>query len=64
MATRRKMTKVSRDVLEATAQILGSASAASKALADADTHEGVTNFFRYGNTIIVQKVATPAATSS
>lgn len=56
MAVRKKLTKISRDVLEATARILGPSSAAAQALASADSHDGKTYFFKCGNTIIVQKI--------
>lgn len=49
------MVPVDRSVLEATARIIGPMSAAAQALADADTHDGETAFFRCGTTIVVQK---------
>lgn len=52
---RRKMVSIHRSVLEATAHMMGPASAAAKALADADAHDGETVFFRCGSTILVQK---------
>ena len=51
------MVEVPRNVLEATARIIGPLSAAAKALADADSHDGETRFFRHGTTILVQKKA-------
>lgn len=56
MAVRSKMTEIPRDVIEATARILGPASAAAQALADADAHDGQSFFFRLGDMIIVQKM--------
>jgi len=52
---RKKMTSVPREVLEATARVMGPLSAAAKALANADAHNGETAFFRCGTTILVQK---------
>jgi hypothetical protein len=57
MLRRTKMIPVDRSVLEATARIIGPMSAAAQALADADTHDGETAFFRLGPTIVVQKKA-------
>ena len=57
MGARRKMASVAREVLEATAHVMGPLSAAAKALADADAHDGETAFFRCGATILVQKKA-------
>jgi hypothetical protein len=64
MAVHRNFPPISRDVLEATARILGPSSAAAQALADADSHNGVSNFFKLGNTIIVQKVDADEVTPS
>lgn len=60
MAVRSKMVEIPREVIEATARVLGPASAAAQALADADSHSGQSFFFRLGNMIIVQKM--PAQT--
>lgn len=51
------MIEIPRSVVEATAQVLGPESAAARALADADTHDGKTSFHRHGNQIIVKKMA-------
>ena len=64
MAVKRKFSRISRDVLEAAARIVGPSSAAAKALADADSHDGDTYFFKLGNTIIVQKVTVDAVPPS
>jgi len=61
MAKNKHMTEVPRSVVEATARVMGPASAAARALADADSHDGETAFFRHGNTILVQKKALPAS---
>lgn len=54
MATRTKLISIDRSVLEATAQVIGPSSAAARALASADAHEGKANFFRCGTVILVQ----------
>lgn len=51
------MISIPRGVLEATARVMGPMSAAARALADADAHNGETAFFRSGTTILVQKKA-------
>ena len=51
------MIRLDRKVLEATARIVGPSSAAAQALADADSHNGETEFFRSGATILVKKKA-------
>jgi hypothetical protein len=51
------MISIPRGVLEATARVMGPESAAAKALADADAHNGETAFFRCGTQILVQKKA-------
>lgn len=50
-----KIIAVHRSVLERTAHIIGPSSAAARALAAADEHEGESNFFRCGPVILVQK---------
>ena len=55
------MTEVPRSVLEATAQVLGPTSAAARALADADAHDGETKFFRHGAQIMVKMIALPVS---
>jgi hypothetical protein len=52
-----EMVEIPRGVLEATARVIGPQSAAAQALADADSHDGETVFFRSGATILVQKKA-------
>lgn len=52
-----EMIPISRGVLEAAARVIGPQSAAAQALADADSHDGETAFFRCGATILVQKKA-------
>jgi len=59
MAKNKRMTEVHRSVVEATARVMGPLSAAARALADADAHDGETAFFRHGGTILVQKKAPP-----
>ena len=50
------LTPIDRAVLEATARIIGPQSGAAQALADADTHNGETRFYRCGTQIVVQKI--------
>jgi hypothetical protein len=61
MAKNKTMTEVPRSVVEATARVMGPSSAAARALADADSHDGETAFFRHGNTILVKKTALPVS---
>lgn len=57
MAIKRNPKPLSRDILEATASIIGPTSAAAIALADANSHDGKTEFFIYDRMIIVKKIA-------
>lgn len=59
MAKTKHMVEIHRSVLEATARVMGPESAAARALADADSHDGETAFFRHGGTILVKKTALP-----
>jgi hypothetical protein len=57
MAKEKHMTEIPRSVLEATARVMGPKSAAARALADADSYDGETTFFRHGARIMVKKTA-------
>ena len=48
-------TVVTREVLEATARVIGPHSAAAKALADAAKHNGPVVFWTHGNILWVEK---------
>jgi hypothetical protein len=54
MSKHTKIIAVHRSVLEATAHVIGPSSAAARALAAADEHNGESSFFRCGTVILVQ----------
>lgn len=55
----KKAAPVPRECLEATAHIFGPSSAAAKAIAEADRHDGPAYFYRYKNSIFVEKHPKP-----
>jgi hypothetical protein len=58
----KQMREVPRDAVERVAKVFGAKSAAARALADADKHDGPVQFFQCGNTILLGK-SPPAMTN-